>query len=115
MNEEATVDDNLLTLPIDAGRAIVETGAVIACPLLGTDRFLTYCRERRMAIDRERLIRLEHLGLFAPVFRVRTPDEDLPPFRIPVRDTKNWFNKKWALDTTSLARDYDVPNPHDQE
>ena len=37
------------------------------------DRFVEFCRERGLFINRERLIRLECLGLFAPVFRVRMP------------------------------------------
>jgi len=32
-NKEGAVDAKLLTLPADAGRAIVEDGAVIACPI----------------------------------------------------------------------------------
>lgn len=60
-NKEKAVDDKLLTLPVNAGRAIVEAGAVIACPLLGTDRFIKFCRERGLSIDRERLLRLERL------------------------------------------------------
>lgn len=114
MKEKAAVDDKLLTLPANAGRAIVEAAAVIACPLLGTDRFVSYCCERGLSIDRERLIRLERLGLFAPVFRVCTPNEESPPFFIPVRKGNNWFTKNWAWDTTGLAPHYDVPSPHDR-
>lgn len=108
------VDDKLLTLPVNAGRAIVEAGAVIACPLLGTDRFVKYCRERGLSVDRERLIRLERLGLFAPVFRVRTPKKDTPPFYIPVRKGNNWFTKKWAWDTTGIPLAYKVPDHKDK-
>jgi len=108
------VEDKLLTLPVNAGRAIVEAGAVIACPLLGTDRFVKYCRERGLSVDRERLIRLERLGLFAPVFRVRTPKKDTPPFYIPVRKGNNWFTKKWAWDTTGIPLAYKVPDHKDQ-
>jgi hypothetical protein len=114
MKEKAAVDENLLALPAGAGRAIVETGAVIACPLLGTDRFVTYCRDRGTAIDRERLIRLECLGLFAPVFRVKTTKNDTPPFYIPVRDGNNWFAKNWAMDTTGIPPAYEVPDETDQ-
>lgn len=112
--KEDAVDDKLLTLPVNAGRAIVEAGAVIACPLLGTDRFITFCRERGLSIDRERLLRLERLGLFAPVFRVRTPKKDTQPFYIPVRKGNNWFTKKWAWDTTGIRHAYIVPDHKDQ-
>ena len=43
------VEDKLLTLLLNAGRAIAEAGAVIVCPLLGTDRFVKSCRERGLA------------------------------------------------------------------
>jgi len=36
----------LLILPENIGRKVVEIGATIACPLLGTDRFVSFCRER---------------------------------------------------------------------
>lgn len=112
--KEDAVDDKLLTLPVNAGRAIVEAGAVVACPLLGTDRFIKFCRERGLSIDRERLLRLERLGLFAPVFRVRTPKKDTQPFYIPVHEGNNWFTKKWAWDTTGIRHAYIVPDHKDQ-
>ena len=64
---------NLLTISARAGRDIVEDAAVLACPLLGTDAFVRFARARALEIDCERLVRLERLGLFAPVFRVRAP------------------------------------------
>lgn len=69
--------EDLLSIPKKSGRAIVNEGAAIACPLLGTDRFVKFCKERGLAIDRKRLFRLEQLGFFAPVFRVRTPKKDV--------------------------------------
>ncbi|RLG31175.1 hypothetical protein DRN98_06755, partial [Methanosarcinales archaeon] len=109
-----SVTENLLGIPKNIGRMIVEAGAVIVCPLLGTDRFVRFCKERGLIINRERLIRLERLGLFAPVFRVRTPKRNTPRFYIPVRKGHNWFRKKWAWDTTGLPPRYKVPNPTDQ-
>ena len=103
-----TVTD-LLTIPDKAGRAIVETGAMLACPLLGTAGFVRFCRDRGLDLDRERLIRLERLGLFAPVFRVRTPKKTAAPFRIPPSKRNNWFTKKWAYDTTGIPQNHHVP------
>lgn len=111
--KEADVD-NLLTLPDRAGRSIVQAGAVIACPLVGTDRFVRFCRERELNLDRERLIRLERMGLFAPVFRVRTPQKATGPFDIPVRKGNNWFTKQWAWDTTTTPPAYPVPDHKDR-
>ena len=100
---------NLLTIPAKAGRAIVEDAAVLACPLLGTDAFVRFARDRALDIDRERLVRLERLGLFAPVFRVRTPKKPAAAFLIPPRRGNNWFTKQWAHDTTAVPHSHEVP------
>ena len=113
-NKESAVDNKLLTLPANAGRAIVEAGALIACPLLGTNRFIDFCRKRGLSINRKRLIRLERLGLFAPFFRVRTPKKDTTPFYIPVRKGNNWFTKRWAWDTTGICSADKVTDYQDQ-
>ena len=73
--------DDLLTIPRNIGRSIIDAGTVIACPLLGTDKFVRFCKERGLSISRERLIGLERLRLFAPVFRVLTPEQDVPHLR----------------------------------
>ncbi len=82
----------LLTLPKNVGQKIVESAGLIACPLLGTDKFVRFCCDRNLRINRERLLRFERLGLIRPVFRVRSPtDETSVPFEIPIRDGNNWF------------------------
>ncbi len=91
---KTTGSKELLTIPARAGRAIVESDAVLACPLRGTDRFVKFCSDRGLQINRERLVRLERLGLFGPVFRVRTPPSEAVPFYIPVRPGNNWFTKR---------------------
>lgn len=106
--------NNLLTLPHKAGQAIVEAGTVLACPILGTDRFVKFCTDRGLAINRERLIRLERLGVFAPIFRVKTPKKVTPPFYIPVREGNNWFTKKLAWDTTNIPTAYKIPDYKDR-
>lgn len=103
-----------LTIPHEAGRAIVEDAAMIACPLLGTDRFLQFCTDRGIQIDRERLIRLERLAIFAPVFRVRKPRMPTAPFRIPPSKGSNWFIERWACDTTAVPQRHEVPTHTDQ-
>lgn len=100
---------DLLTVPHNIGRIIVEDGATLCCQMLGTDRFVQFCRERGMTapnqgitIDPQRLIRLERLGLFAPVFRVRTPQQPTDEFHIPPRNGDNWFTKELVEDPTTL-------------
>ena len=96
------------------GRAIIEAGAVIACPLLATEKFVNFCKERNLSIDRERLFRLERLRLFAPVFRLLTPHKDVPLLSIPPHKDNNWFTEGWAWDTTSVEPTYQVPNHKDR-
>lgn len=113
---------NPLTIPHNIGRSIVEDGAMLCCRLLSTDRFVKFCRgrgitsaDRGITIDRTRLIRLERLGLFAPIFRVRTPQEPTDPFYIPPREDNNWFTKGWAEDTTAVPSSHEVPDPMDRD
>ena len=114
-NSKKTTNENLLTIPNQAGRAIVESGAVLACRLLGTNAFVTFCSKRGLKINRERLIRLERLGLFAPVFRVSTPTKNATSFEIPIREENNWFEKGWAYDTTNVPQNHAVPAHSDGE
>lgn len=111
MNEKSS---NILSIPPDAGRAIIETGAVIARPLLGTDKFIQFCKKRGLSIDRERLLRLERMHLFAPIFRVKTPETDVAPFSIPPSGANNWLERGWAWDTTRVNPSYTVPDPKDR-
>ncbi|WBX94967.1 hypothetical protein [Pseudoxanthomonas mexicana] len=101
---------NLLQAPQNAGRLIVESAAVLACPLLDTEKFVRFCRDRDLSIDRARLLRLERLGLFAPVFRVRAPGTRGQSFHIPVREGNNWFDKGWAWDTTRIPVEHEIPS-----
>jgi hypothetical protein len=106
--------DDLLTIPRNVGRTIIEAGTVIACPLLGTEKFVRFCKERSLLIDRARLIGLERLRLFAPVFRVVTPERDVPHLSIPPRKDNNWFKEGWAWDTTGVEPSYVVPDHNDR-
>ena len=107
--------DTLLTIPVGAGRAIVETAAMLQCPLLGTNRFVKYCTDRGLRISRERLVRLERLRVFAPVFRVRTVDEAQSPLTItPGGGDISWFDAGWAYDTTTVPATHPVPEYSDQ-
>lgn len=112
-NSKKTSNEKSLTIPDNAGRAVVESEAVLACRLLGTDAFVRFCSKRGLKINRERLIRLERLGLFAPVFRVLTPNDDEELFEIPVREGNNWFQKGWAYETTCVPQKHDVPDHTD--
>jgi len=112
---DGTSASYLISIPPDFGREIVESAAFMVCPLLSTDKFVTFCKKRGISIDKARLLRLERLGLFAPVFRVCTPDEDdAQPFYVPVRDGNNWFDKGWAWDATQTPAQHRMPEDKDR-
>lgn len=110
-----TPNPNLLELPKAAGRAIVESGAIIACPVLRTGRFIDYCKGRGLSVNAERLLRFEQLGLFRPIFRVKTPPRDAPPFYVPIRRGNNWFRLGWAWDATRPRRNHSLPTGNGEE
>ena len=105
---------DMLRAPDGAGRLIVESAAILACPLLDTEKFVRFCRDRDLPVDRDRLLRLERLGLFAPIFRVRAPSGNQRPFLIPIWDGDNWFEKGWAWDTTGVPYEHEAPPNKDR-
>ncbi len=54
-------------------RYLVENDTLVICPPLTASRFVRFCSERGVAISEDRLERLEKLGLFYPMARVRHP------------------------------------------
>jgi hypothetical protein len=106
--------EELLKIPKGVGELILRRGGVVARPLLATNNFVTFCRERGLRLSQDRLLCLERLKLFAPIFRVKTPDEDTPPLSIPVGNNDKWFRRGWAWDTTGMDFDYEVPTATDQ-
>ncbi|MBM9515281.1 hypothetical protein, partial [Desulfogranum marinum] len=105
--------NDILSIPLNVGRRIVEDEAVIAKPLLGTSVFLQFCKERNVNVSAERLLCFERLGLFSPVFRVRSPEQELDPFRVPIQKGNNWFELGYAWDTTTIPENPKVPDLND--
>ena len=48
------------------------------------------------------------------MFRLLTPDKEVPPFSIPPHKDNNWFTEGWAWDTTSVEPSYQVPDHKDR-
>lgn len=110
-----TKNNDLLAIPESAAVNILKGNGVVTCPLLSTDKFVQFCNERGLKLNKERLLRFEHLGLFSPVYRVRTPDEnDTQPLVLPISKDGQWFKKGWAWDTTAIPRNYEVPDLEDR-
>lgn len=106
----------MLTIPKNAALNILKGNGVVTCPLLSTDKFVKFCKERDLAVDKERLLRFERLGLFGPVLRVRAPHkEDASPLILPLGKDDQWFKEGWAWDTTAIPRKYEVPDSKNRE
>ena len=101
-------------IPDGAGKAILRNGAVLERGLLRTNGFVQYCQRCGLRLSRERLVRLEKLRMFAPVFRVRTVAEAQEPLRIPLAGDDIWFERGWAVDTTAVPATYPVPDHADE-
>jgi hypothetical protein len=52
---------------------MIENEFFIACPLLSTDQFISYCKDRGIRTSKEQLEQFEKLGIFYPIARVRYP------------------------------------------
>ena len=52
---------------------LVENEFFITRPLLPTDQFVSYCKDRGIQTSREQLEKFEELGIFHPVARVQYP------------------------------------------
>ena len=109
-------EESLLTIPQNVALNILKGNGIVACPLLSTDKFVKFSKERDLAVDKERLLRFERLGLFSPLLRIRTPHKkDASPLILPLGKDDKWFKEGWAWDTTTLSRNYEVPDPKNRE
>lgn len=102
----------LVSLPSEIGRWLVEHGCFRAVPFLKAEKFATYAKDRGLPVSRSRLMRLERLRAFRPMFRVRMPDEHVKRLDVPPTSDNNWFEKGWAWDTTTT--NYTVPDDKDR-
>lgn len=106
-------EDRLIAMPAGAGRILLERGGIRVCALLKADNFAKFCTERGLRVSAERLLRLERLGLFSPLVRLRMPDVECPPLRLPLEDDE-WFARGWAIDTASGGEHW-VPDKQNDE
>jgi len=79
---------------------LIENELFITCPLLPTDRFIRYCRNRDINISEEDLEQFEKLGIFYPVARVRYPKVKVKgeewSGEVLEQYAHFWFEKKYA-------------------
>ena len=96
---------------------LVENDSFIACPLLPTDNFIQYCKERGLEVSQENLEDLERMGILFPVARIRRPTLTV---KIKYSEDRNSYTdlglledgEQWAGDTKeeyagfSFEKDY---------
>ncbi|AXE63926.1 hypothetical protein BBF93_06625 [Hyphomonas sp. CACIAM 19H1] len=87
---------------------------MMAVRLLNARKFVAYCKERDIDVSAERLVRLERLGVFRPVFRFQADDTLTVKLEVPGDQTTTWFENRWALDSYAPSANYDIPLPNDE-
>jgi len=98
----------LLDIPANAGRLLLERGGTFLCPLLKANDFARYCTEREHPITPERLLAFERLRLFFPIFRIAAPAGKRIQLHLPLRDDTP-FRDGAVVDTASRP-EYPVPD-----
>lgn len=83
-----TRQDRLIAMPPGAGKILLERGGIHHNALLKTDNFAKFSTERGLRINAERLLTLERMGLFSPLVRLRTPNEERLHLSLPLKDTE---------------------------
>ncbi|NRP75734.1 hypothetical protein ILFOPFJJ_06657 [Ensifer psoraleae] len=97
---------SLLAIPANAAILLLRAGGVHLCRPLRSGEFVKFAKERGITIDAARLLRLERLGIFSPLFRVYNSNARTP-LRLPLI-TNNWFRKGYAVDTSN-GQPHEVP------
>ena len=111
--KEYFLDESILIgVPKDAARLLLKDGGVFLCRLLSTKKFVDFCKKRDVSVSAQRLLNLEKLGLFRPIFRLRMPEQERAPLIIPLTDPE-WFDRGWAIDTT-LSESHWTPQGDEQ-
>ncbi len=90
---------------------LIEHGLFVSCPLLDTDRFITYCTERGLRVDKRQLEQLEQLGIFYPMARVRQP---LVKYKVQYTEDGHCYydlgrleeGEEWSGDTIEQYADF---------
>jgi hypothetical protein len=54
-------------------KQLIEKEYLIVCPLLDTDRFISFCKDRSINTSKEQLKQFERLGIFFPIARIARP------------------------------------------
>jgi hypothetical protein len=104
----------LLTLPDNAVRVLLSKGGVITHNYLSATDFSKFCKARDLAVSVERLLTLERLRLFQPIFRIRKPKEKEVEVRLPLENLDHFTNER-IIETYDRPATYIVPEPKSKE
>src|SRR6218665_465132 len=101
-----------LSIPKNIVTHILMGNGIIACPLLSRQKFIDFCRNREVILNAERLIRLERLGLFSPIFTIqinfRARSQQYLTIPLEKKDSRvkdGWKNIKSASEIKSDTHD----------
>jgi len=101
-------------IPTNVGKLILQYGGIVKFKLLTTDSFVSFCKDRDVGLDRERLFRLERLRLFSPIIRIQASQRFDGQIELPVPESNKLFEDGILLDT-AMNNDYNVPKVEDSE
>jgi len=105
---------NLLAMPANPARLILEADGIMIKNLLKRSEFIKYCDQRDLKVNAERLTRFEKLGIFKPLLRFFHTDERESRLTFPNADVDEYFGNGWIIDTTNIKSQYEVPDVRDK-
>lgn len=114
LSSTATNKTNEIKVPRNAGTTIATKALIRCCNLMTVSKFVDYCKQRNISVDRERLFNLESHGLFAPVFRVQLHQLGSFPIYLPKTAQKQDTPSNTLVDTTAVPQDHAVPHIQDR-
>jgi len=101
--------NNILTIPDGIVKHILSRGGTTVFKLLNADKFVDYCKQRDLDVDRDRLLSLERLGLFVPMFRINI-EGCKEQIRIPIDYNSSYFEDGTIIDTYGNMGKYHIPD-----
>ncbi|MDE0473259.1 MAG: hypothetical protein OXI50_01755 [Gammaproteobacteria bacterium] len=79
-------------------------------PLLTTQEFVRFCKDRNISVSLELLHRFEELHVFTPVIRIAGPDDEDLVLHFDGTPTASEFAKGWIVDASAPGATYPLPD-----
>ncbi len=90
-------------MPRNPGRLIFQHSCVMTARLLTSHDFVKHCKDRNLAIDSDRLVQLERLGIFTPIVRFIETGNEEERLHLPSEAVSEWFECGRLIDTATFT------------